>query len=62
MNKPINKTFVTLKNTGAMTFELEAATIVIITCFLDFTHWQQQQQQLMAHETVYEKIFHPTHS
>ena len=40
MNKPINKTFVTLKNTEVpvMTFELEAATIVTLTCFLDFTH------------------------
>ena len=37
-----------------MTFELETAVIVIITCFLDFIHWQQQQQQqLIAHETVY---------
>ena len=54
MNTQINKTFVTLKNTGVMTFELETATIVIITCFLDFTHWQkQQQQQLITHETVY---------
>ena len=37
MNKQINKTFVTMKNTVGKTFELEAATIVIINCFLDFT-------------------------
>ena len=54
-----------MKNTEVpvMTFELEVATIVILTCFLDFTHWQQQQQQqLIAYETVYKKIFHPTRS
>ena len=42
-----------------MTFELDAATIIIITCFLDFTHWQkqqQQQQQLITHENILQVI------
>ena len=40
-----------------MTFELDAATIIIITSFLDFTHWQkQQQQQLITHENILQVI------
>ena len=40
-----------------MTFELDAATIIIITCFLDFKHWQKQQkQQLITHENILQVI------
>ena len=43
-----------------MTLELDAATIIIITCFLDFTHWQkqqqQQQQQLITHENILQVV------